>query len=181
MRPTIGWLRKLDPMRQVSPEGGYSIPFTTLPTRGIITGPRYIVPLHRRRFHLNITTRMAVAELLTILKTNRDRHAELYAEAVQGYCQKAVAYLKDKIQTLSANTPCTVHMGEIRPPDDHTGDYDRVIAMLSRTKEQDIVLGEEQYSQLVDDEWDWAERWAACNSDYSVKTASYALSKGWRR
>ena len=163
------------------PDPAFIIPFSVLPESKFIRGPRYKVQLGGRRFTINISMRIAVKDLLETLKANRDRHAELYAEAVAGYCTKAIANLQGKIQTLTASKPIDLYIGDMRPPTNHTADYDRVIAMLSKTTDEDITLDEGQYAQLVDDDWDWARDWINRNSDYSVKTSSYGISKGWRR
>lgn len=161
----------------------YSIPYRILPPN-YIKWPRVkikVAPLPPYRGRMNISTRMAVKDLLEILKTNRERHAELYAEAVEGYCSKGVTALQEKIQKLTALEPVHIAVYNCDPPENHTADYDRVIAMLSRTMDTDIKLDEEQYRQLVDDDWDWSRGWANRNSEFSCKTALYASSKGWHR
>jgi hypothetical protein len=56
-------------------------------------------------------------------------------------------------------------------PEDHTRDYDRVIAMLERHQGEAIDLLEDDFAMYVQDDWAWKAQFLASNSGYSGKAA----------
>jgi hypothetical protein len=120
-----------------------------------------------------LTTRCNVTELVKVVKQNRDRHEELYNEAMIGYrkniidaINKKVENLKKRIVDVKEGKPVSHSVGymDVKKPSNHTEDYDRVILMLEMTQDDSIVLNEEQFGKYAKDEWDWKSGFiAGCN------------------
>jgi hypothetical protein len=112
-------------------------------------------------------TKIEKSKLLHILKENRSKHREIFEEAVEGYRKKAVEILNSHIETIKAGKLITVYWNLARP-EDHTRDYDRVIAMVDRNVEDTITLSEQDFSSYVQDDWQWKRQFLVSNSVYSA-------------
>lgn len=106
-------------------------------------------------------------KLIGFLKTNRQKHAEDYEEAVGAYFRK----LKETLATFQAQAGANkfrkdnYHLTLVRP-EDRTEDYDRIIGMLEMAEGEDIEIDTEQYDCIVNDQWDWARRAYLSNATY---------------
>lgn len=107
-------------------------------------------------------------ELLEILRKNRSEHKDILKEAWEGYKKKIVEHLdKMKEDALSGKKIDT--MIRIIQPVDQTSDYDRAIKMLEMTVDENVVLDETQFANLVMDDWTWSNQFYTSNSVYSDK------------
>lgn len=103
--------------------------------------------------------------LLAKLRENRTKHSAQFEEAAEGYREKIIEVLgeriaaarKGKLPTLIFNLPM---------PIDQTKAYDRAIGMLEMTVDDVIELEEQDYQQYVLDEWTWSASTTASNSVY---------------
>jgi len=93
-----------------------------------------------------------VKDLLTILKTNRQAHAENAEKARRDYKTAFQRILKDKLRLLEdGEVPSrTIPISE---PFDFLTNYDEVIAMLEMTKSKTIRLTTQQFKCYALDEW----------------------------
>jgi hypothetical protein len=55
---------------------------------------------------------------------------------------------------------------EHQEPENHTEDYDRVLAMLDFSDTDQITLTQGDFRNYVLDEWDWKTRWNLSNAKY---------------
>ncbi len=118
--------------------------------------------------------------VLARLKENRAQHSRLVAEARQGYLVKAKEALEAKLRDVGEGKVTRLHF-VLEPPQDHTKIYDTAIAMLGAHTGDLVELGPDEFRHLMEDDWDWSERWAASNSAYSAGTAAVAAAKGYVR
>jgi len=115
--------------------------------------------------------------LLDVVRKNREQHAGCYQESVDGYVEHAKAKLTEHLERLKDGKVVTV-MVHLSVPSDHTKDYDTVIGMLENNVNDLITLDADMYSKLVDDDWDWTDRWLVANAGYSPSTHALAQTKG---
>lgn len=112
------------------------------------------------------------AAVLERLHTNRDAHRAAFERALEGYHEKVIANLASAIE--QAKKSGKIHPSEIweiarlPQPEDHTRDYDLAIDMLAMEVRDDVELTQQEYRNLVRDEWDWKERFLATNASYGL-------------
>lgn len=108
-------------------------------------------------------------ELIAKLTENKAKHREVLEEAIEGFRTDALARLEEQIAQIERGSVREVH---IRIPrlSDHTRDYDRVIAMLEMSQDDEIMLSETDFASYVMDDWAWKREFIVGNKMYS-KTA----------
>lgn len=117
------------------------------------------------------------AEALTIVRGNREAHAAIVAEAREGYLDKARKALSDKMEKLLKGKVVALSF-HLSVPRDHTKEYDTAIKMLEMHTGDTVGLTAGQVRTLIQDEWDWKDRFYATNSAYSG-TARAAQGEDW--
>jgi len=120
--------------------------------------------------HLDITVNCQKSKVLTRLRTNRERHAELVKEARAGYVATARKALSQKLDSLASGRVISVYVS-LAVPLDYTSHYDTVIAMLEAHTGEHIELGATEFRNLMEDKWDWREQFIGTNKLYSSETA----------
>jgi len=116
-------------------------------------------------------------ELLKIVQENKKQHEAMRKEALAGYCEKATAACEEAVAKLLYAEPASVLI-RMRPPEDHTRDYERAIRMLEKTQQTEIELSEHDFATLVDDDWEWTGSWVTSNRGFSKTVSEYATGKG---
>lgn len=117
-------------------------------------------------------------ELIDKIRQNRDEHREVFEQALEGYRELVTEQLEKRIKRLQAGKKIEETLRFVIP-EDHTEDYDRVIAMLEMDVSGDtITLEEDLYAMYVDNDWAWAKNFAISNAGY---TASVAGSANYRK
>jgi hypothetical protein len=106
-------------------------------------------------------------ELLETLRKNRETHAGEYKEARAGYEKEFIAELKKHL-ALAESGKDFIMVVTLSIPEDHTGDYDKVIRMLEWSVNDTVFVTEREFSQYVLDEWNWTHHTKAVNSAYVV-------------
>jgi hypothetical protein len=122
-----------------------------------------------------MNTKIGKVKLLTILKKNRKAHHAIFEEAVEGYRKEAVSLLEKNISLLRENRTHRI-AAYLQVPEDHTRDYDRVIAMVEITSDRVVTLQERDFQAYVMDDWDWKRQFLTSNSLYS-STAKKVLDE----
>ncbi len=112
-------------------------------------------------------------KLLEIIKKNRDAHRALFEEAWEGYRQESIRVHEENLKALRSGKKVAVVFYE-QAPQDHTKDYDLVIRMLEMDISSTIELDQQQFSNYVDDNWNWKQQWVGGNAKYSATLANVA-------
>lgn len=111
-----------------------------------------------------------VAELIAIIRKNRDKHAVAYKEAVQEYKIALEAKLRAKVEEVCASLTLegTVPSGNVtlQAPRSFLEEYDQYLDMLGMTQDKTIALPMSMFNQLVRDKWQW-------KSDFDMLKLSY--------
>lgn len=106
-------------------------------------------------------------DILEILRANRDKHREVFAEAVEGYKQEAISQLHSHLNAVRNGKLDTVFV-QLTPPTNQTKEYDRAIRMIEMDQSDTVVLSEKDFQCYVMDDWSWKRRWLEANSTYSA-------------
>ena len=115
-------------------------------------------------------------EALAKLHENRAAHKAIFDEAVEGFRKQAVKFLRDEIKRISAGEVKRVVINMPRPVD-HTRDYDRVIAMLEMSVDEEVTVTQYDFASYIMDDWEWKREFLTTNSKYSVSAADYLVNE----
>ena len=118
------------------------------------------------------------AELLEVLKKNRERHEQNYREAVRDYRTLAKFELAEMVEKIKKQTDSSIAKIEeainaqeparrtnyrivdryvltTKAPVSHLKSYGLAIRMAEMSVSNNIELTEQRFNELVLDEWDW--------------------------
>lgn len=132
-----------------------------------------------RQLGIQMTTVVAVADLLSTLETNRANHGRIVSEAREGYLKKAQEAISKRLDDLRSGKLVSLEFS-LRPPQDFTEAYDTAIKMLQWTTQKEVTLSADEFRHLVMDEWSWLSDFLMANSAYSAGAVQYAATKGIR-
>lgn len=111
-------------------------------------------------------------ELLAKVQENRELHAEVYTEALQGWRDARRDWFTEGARIVQdGGTPPSLAFTEVRP-ENHTSDYDQIITMLEMSVDDVIELEEHQFAQYVMDRWNWKRAWIQNSSKFSERALS---------
>ena len=106
-------------------------------------------------------------ELLERLRTNREEHSGIVAEARKGYVEQARKALEAKLAELADGKVVALHF-TLAVPEDHTREYDQVVAMMEMHQGGQVGLTQTQFARYVLDQWEWMSRFLLNSSPYSA-------------
>lgn len=111
------------------------------------------------------TIKVSKAKLINIITANRQKHREQFDLAFEGYRKECIRIMEQNLDLLKSGKRVQVSFLE-RAPQDHTEDYDRVIQMLEMSVDEHVEIEQQEFSNYVQDDWDWRRSWSASNSKY---------------
>ena len=104
------------------------------------------------------------------VQANRDQHRAAFEEAQRVYREQMVEELDRMLADAKAGKK--IKRGFILPePEDHTDDYDRVLAMLAMSVDDEIDLDAASFNQYVLDQWGWQRSFASNTLAYVTRDA----------
>jgi hypothetical protein len=112
-----------------------------------------------------IRTKIAVKELLDILKTNLEKHQGEFHEAFKEYQKVAAKRLRMRADSLEKGSAKN-HMISLKVPVDYSDSYRQVIEMLEMSESEHIELDWQQFRQYIKDEWHWKKDFTTLNTMY---------------
>lgn len=108
-------------------------------------------------------------ELLQTLRENRNTHNADYELAWQGFKEKAIEAVDQKLHEVT-----NVSFGDdinlyipLAPPTHHLNDYDRAIGMLEWEVGDTIELDQHEFQTFVQDNWNWKANFQTANVQYA--------------
>lgn len=113
------------------------------------------------------------ADLLAILKRNREAHNGVFLEAQVGFRKAVVSALEARLACARKGKRIEQYLN-LPEPENHTRDYDRIISMLRMDLSDEVELSEGDYAQYVLDDWDWKRQFLGTNRSYSARAARLA-------
>ena len=106
--------------------------------------------------------------LKEIILKNRKEHRDIFLAAQEKYREQAIKILDGQLQAAREKRPFALRqIIELVQPEDHTGEYDRVLQMLDLEVEDIVTLSAAEFSNLVQDQWEWSRRWALSHAAYT--------------
>lgn len=108
------------------------------------------------------------AELLAVLKDNRNKHKSLFDLAVEGYRKAVLEDLDQHMERVKKGSLERIVI-VLPVPEDHTSDYDRVIKMCEMSIDDVLEVEEQEFSEYVMDSWSWKKQWLLSNTQYTSK------------
>lgn len=99
------------------------------------------------------------------VRANRDKHHAAFKTAFEGYRLAVIEALESALEEFRAGRAERFTLNEL-PPKDHTKDYDRLLAMLDMSVDEEITLSATAFAQYIEDDWAWKADWIAINAKY---------------
>jgi hypothetical protein len=112
------------------------------------------------------TVKIAKAELIKVLKINRDAHHSIFLEALDGYRKEVIKQLEKSLDDAKAGKKVRQTL-ELVEPMNQTKDYDRAIRMLEMSIESVVDITEHEFQCYVQDDWSWKSQFVGSNINYS--------------
>jgi hypothetical protein len=112
------------------------------------------------------TVKVKRDELLAKLEVNRSNHRQLFLDAQEGYRQMVIQELDKSLNDAREGRAIRTHIA-MQAPQDHTDDYDNVVAMLGMSVDEVIELDAHDFQCYVMDKWTWAAAANLLNSTYA--------------
>jgi hypothetical protein len=114
-----------------------------------------------------LTVTIDKADLLDRLKKNREKHAQEYQTAFEGYVLVVTQELEEKLAKIKAGEAVETYSVHTAPVD-HTSEYDDLIDMLEMADDKQMELTQQQFRQYARDDWGWKQTWATENMTYTA-------------
>jgi len=92
------------------------------------------------------------ADLLAKLKDNREKHIQLYKDAMEGYYVQKEAELTAALEKIRAKKNVGKNI-QFTKPLNHQQQYDEAIAMLEMSVAEEITLRRREFTEYVQDTW----------------------------
>lgn len=105
-------------------------------------------------------------ELLTRIRANRENHTKIFEEAMVTYRQMAIEELDKMLAEARAGKRIRRQLQLVEPMN-QCREYDRVIAMLEMSTEDEIEISQGEFACYVLDQWAWRQQFLSSNSLYS--------------
>lgn len=112
------------------------------------------------------------AELLGILRTNKEKHIAEFKEAVEDFKKAVTKIAEDNLKLVQTGDLTEIAKVRSNPPKptSYEDSYTRAIRMLELSVDEVIELDASTFSQLVLDEWQWKQAFSTSNSTYKALT-----------
>lgn len=116
------------------------------------------------------TVNVSRERLIKTVKDNFSNHMLKYQEALSDY-EKAVVKVCEHNLNLAHNKEYDKWEHIPHAPESSKEHYERALAMLDFSVDDEITLDETTFSQLVLDKWDWTHRFETNNAIYKTLSA----------
>lgn len=104
-------------------------------------------------------------DILKQIKENRESHSEEFKSAHAGFMIDSENRMKRALKDIKAGKiPKGISFEE---PEDHTDDYDTIIAMLEMTTDTELEITYEQFLRYARDKWSWSSKFARLSNLYN--------------
>lgn len=113
--------------------------------------------------------KVSKAELLKVVTENRAKHIAEHADAIEGYKEQVISDVQNalKIARKGQDVDFAAIYALANKPQSYVKDYDLKLRMLEMSTEDTITLSQQDFNQLVMDEWSWRGAFAASAMAYS--------------
>lgn len=105
------------------------------------------------------------AEFLARVRENRDNHRQVFEYALEGYRDRLTVELERRIRDLKRGRHIDQYIG-LPEPEDHTDDYERILAMAEMSIDDTLELTEDEFAMYVMDQWRWKQSFTDSTKRY---------------
>ncbi len=116
----------------------------------------------------SMSLKFKTSDVIIVITENRARHKENYEEALVKFKVAHLAELRKKISDLKKDKKVSLGSALLAPVS-YLPDYDRALSMFRMTVETELELDQEQFNQLIRDEWVWSHNFASQTMSYVGK------------
>lgn len=113
------------------------------------------------------TVKVKRVALLYKLKENLAEHRGVFEKAQGKFREAVIERLDQMLADARAGKKVRQSVG-LTAPSDHTSEYDRAIAMLEMSVDEEITLTSHDFEAYVMDRWAWAAQFGATSAFYGV-------------
>ncbi len=116
------------------------------------------------------------ADLLRIIKENRNKHHAVFIEALDGYKLAVIKALEESLDDARKGKRVKFSRITLVQP----MEYDQTIGMLEADIDAEVKVTRDEYRQYVLDKWHWDKMYSASNRRYTTSESSraYLAEKG---
>jgi hypothetical protein len=117
-------------------------------------------------------------QLVETLTKNRETHQADFDLAYEGFREKAeanVEALLGRIKNAEHGQPVQLWIN-LEPPVNHITDYDRALQMCEWELGDEMELTEQEFQQLVQDNWSWKDAFSTSNKLYTGSASPSSAS-----
>jgi hypothetical protein len=111
------------------------------------------------------TVNIRRTDFIEKVAANRSTHRTVFEKALGGYKRRLVRELERRLADVEAGRRIE-HYIRLPEPEDHTQDYDRILAMADMSIDEVLTLDADDFSRFVMDQWSWKQ-------DFTETTAFY--------
>lgn len=104
-------------------------------------------------------------EFLLRVRENRNSHRGVFEEALGGYRSRLLAEFERRVRDLHRGRHVNQYIG-LPEPEDHTDDYDRILAMAEMSIDDSLELTEDEFGMYVMDQWRWKQSFSDSTARY---------------
>jgi hypothetical protein len=110
------------------------------------------------------------AELLKIVRENKEKHIKEFNESVVDYKKAVIKIAEANLALAQSGDLDKIAKFQIQPqkPNSYESSYTRAIRMLELSVEDEIRVEEDVFNQLVLDEWTWKNSFTATGALYKT-------------
>lgn len=112
------------------------------------------------------SVKIKTSELLTVLRKNRETHQSDYNLSITGYRETVLKQIKQALKKAQAGEDVNSMVSAVKPVN-YAKSYDTVIRMLEMNSEDAVELTMQEFSQYVEDEWNWKQNFNTTKLLYS--------------
>lgn len=111
------------------------------------------------------SVKIKTKELLEVLKENRKVHIKDFNEAREAYIIDATQQLQ-KMFEAARDERKIVRFIDLVEPKSYEDSYNTTILMLEMSDDKVVELTSSEFTQYIEDKWNWKESFTAVNSSY---------------
>ena len=112
------------------------------------------------------TVRINRDEFVAKVQKNRDAHRSVFEHALEGYRERWIEELERRLQDVRRGRAIDQYF-RLPEPENHTGDYDRVLTMARMSVDEVVELSEDEFAMYVMDQWAWKNDFARTATMYT--------------
>lgn len=111
-------------------------------------------------------------KLMEIIVANKEKHIREYEESIIDFIKAVQIIIKKNLALAKAGTLEEIAKIKEIPsaPRSYETSYNKSISMLSLSVDVSVELDEREFSELVQDEWNWKNHFTVSNSVYKSFT-----------